>query len=362
MKITMILEKRRAPSENVFRKGPMSEVSYPRLVQDQNVAVGQNVAMDGLRPNPPQQAERTHVAVAELRGSLIHDRVRQLGLEGAEIEVEHRFLVAVHRGLTDDRLEPLHCTVQTEAEHFRVAEVCRNYPSEGGTQVGRGTVVEAVVGVHDTDLGAVVEHSDAQVDLVATPLVDGRPHVAAHLRQVHGAELDRRVLVGVRVANTDCAGDDDVLEAEPFQVLPKRLVQRRRLSVPRRSDNLQLLTLESPLGRLRASRASLGVEHQTVALLRHLGVAFRSIVEMEEDIAAVVRLDEAEQLVGTVVKELHCTRFHRKPPSFTHSFANSPSGIPLSSARHRALMVYEILAYSTLKVKPKQKISIPAVL
>ena len=107
MEITIILEKRRAPSENVFRKGPMSEVSYPRLVQDQNVAVGQNAAVDGLRPDPPQQAERAHVAVAEPRGSLIHDRVRQLGLEGAEIEVEHRLLVTVHGGLAYNRFEPL---------------------------------------------------------------------------------------------------------------------------------------------------------------------------------------------------------------------------------------------------------------
>jgi len=168
------------------------------------------------------------------------------------------------------------------------------------------------------------------------------------------------VLVGVRVANADCAGDDDVLEAEPFQILPKRLVQRRRFSVPRRSNDTQLLTLESPLSCLQTSHASLGIEHQAVTLLGHPRVAFRSIVEMEEDITAVVRLDEAEQLVGTVVKELDCTLFHRKPPSFTHSFACSPSGVPLNSARCRALMVHGILAYSTLKVKPKQKTSISA--
>ena len=86
---------------------PQIRSSSSASVRDENVSVGQDSAVNGFRPNPPQQIERTHVAISKPRGSLVHNRVRQLGLEGAEIEVEHRLLVTVHGGLAYNRFEPL---------------------------------------------------------------------------------------------------------------------------------------------------------------------------------------------------------------------------------------------------------------
>lgn len=293
--------------------------------------------MNGRCSNTPDQAQSAHIAVTEPRSPLVLDGSGHLVLESAEVEVQNRLLVAVGGRVADDRFELLHFAIEMEAvKHLHVAEVCRHDPPEGSAQVRSGVVVEAMVAVHEADALSIAEDRDAKSKLVATALLDGRPDLAAHLREMHRADLNVDLLVVARDA--DGTSDDDVFEAELVEVRPQGRVELRRFAAPGGFLDDEFLAFESPLGGFWPPHTPLGVEHQTVTLLRHPSIALGAVVEVEEDIRpAFIGRDEAEQLVGCIVEELHSTRFH-----IAHSLIQ-PSGFPFELRGCEALMAHGVV-------------------